>query len=92
MRRAFAADEARRHGTDTERLERRASSAFDHRMAGKAEVIVIGEADEIAPLHFRLMAGGIGRHEERIVFFEIGFPGESKPFIRVVGEAVDLSH
>ena len=58
MRRALAADETRRQGADAEGFERADRGGLDRRMSGEAEIIVIGEADEMPALGLRLMPGG----------------------------------
>ena len=55
-------------------------------MAGDAEIIVIGEADEMVPVSLRLVPRLIDLNKKRIVLFEIGFAGEPEAFVRIVCE------
>ncbi len=59
-------------------------------MTREPEIIVIREADEMLSLSLRLLPGGVDRDKERIVMFEIGFAGEAKTSVRIIGEAVEF--
>jgi hypothetical protein len=43
-------------------------------MAGQAQIIIIGEADEIIAAPFRLLPETVERGEERVCKVEDGFP------------------
>ena len=74
MGRALAADQPRCQCADAERLERLGGIRFDPGVACQAQIIIIGEADEIIPAPFRLPPEAVQRGEERVGKVEDGFP------------------
>src|SRR5947209_17021726 len=61
-------------------------------MCRKAQIIVVGEADEIIATAFGFLPETIDRGEERVAEVEDGFPRQSKAFGRVVAETVVSGH
>src|ERR1700743_1610142 len=86
MGRAFTTDETRGAGADALFLKRVERRGLYSRMAGDAEIIVIGEADEMVPVSLRVVARLIDLNKKRVVFFEVGFAREPETFGRIVCE------
>jgi hypothetical protein len=78
MGRAFAADQTRGEGADAELIESIGGVGLHSRVRSKAEIIVIGETDEMVAAALGFCAKAIYRGEERISEVEDRFPRQSK--------------
>ncbi len=92
VRRALAADEAGGQGADAEIVDLAFGFLADARMVGEAEIVVIGEADEMAALRLAIRLELVDLREKRIVEFEQGVAGEAETPRRIIREASVSRH
>ena len=84
VRRALAADEARGQRADAEAVDLALCFLADPRMIREAEIIVIGEADEMLALRLELGPQPVDLGEERIAELQQGVASKTESPCRVI--------